>query len=169
MEAYANAEAPFDAVVEAMRPPREPARSPLIQTLFSFHDSPSSGQGWSGLDLRLLAGVPNGTAKADLNVIGSTEPDGSLNFIWEHSDLLDDAAADRLAGHHLRLLEQFAERPDARLSELDLLSGEERDLLASWRENRATFDREATIPGLVGRAGAARPGGGRGLRRRTGA
>jgi amino acid adenylation domain-containing protein len=149
LEAYANADAPFDAVVEAIRPPRDPSRSPLIQALFSFHDSPRSGQGWSGLDLQLLQGVPNGTAKADLNVVGVPEPDGTITFIWEHSDLLDDAAADRLAGHHLRLLEQFVERPDARLSELDLQSEEEIDLLADWRENPAPFDREATVPDLV--------------------
>jgi len=150
LEAYANAEAPFDTVVEAIGPPRDPSRSPLIQALFSFHDSPRSGHGWAGLNLQLLAGIPNGTAKADLNVVGTPEPDGSLSFLWEHSDLLDDAAADRLAGHHLRLLEQFAERPDTRLSELDLRSREERELLADWRENAATFDREATVPGLVG-------------------
>jgi len=149
LEAYADAEAPFDAVVEAVRPPRDPSRSPLIQVLFSFHDSPRSRQGWSGLDLQLLQGVPNGTAKADLNVVGIPEPNGTITFIWEHSDLLDDAAADRLAGHHLRLLEQFAARPEARLSELDLPSGEERELLAGWRENPTPFDRGATVPSLV--------------------
>ena len=151
LDAYANADAPFDAVVEAMRPPRDPSRSPLIQTLFSFHDSPRSGQALVGPRppprRRGSQRHRQGRPERDRH---RPSDDGGLTFIWEHSDLLDDAAADRLAGHHLRLLEQFAERPDARLSELDLLSGEERDLLASWRENRTTFDREATVPGLVG-------------------
>jgi amino acid adenylation domain-containing protein len=150
LEAYADADAPFDAVVEAMRPRRDPSRSPLVQALFSFHDAPRSAQGWSGLDLRLLQGVPNGTGKADLNVIGIPDADGGLTFVWEHSDLLDDGAADRLAGHHLRLLEQFAQRPEARLSELDLLSEGERRRLAAWTANPDPYDREATIPGLVG-------------------
>ena len=93
--------------------------------------------------------VPNGTAKADLNVVGITAADGGLTFVWEHSDLLDDAAVDRLAGHHERLLEQFVERPDARLSELDLLGSEERLELERLSTNTGSFDREATIVGLV--------------------
>ena len=126
IEAYANADAPFDAVVDAIGPPRDAARSPLIQTLFSFHDAPRRAGGWSGLEARIVEGVPNGTAKADLNVIGNPREDGSLTFSWEHSDLLDDGAADRLAGHHQRLLEQFVEKPESHLSELDRLSEDER-------------------------------------------
>ena len=149
VEAYGDADAPFDTVVEALRPPRQADRSPLIQALFSFHDAPRGKQRWAGLDLQLTQILPNGTAKADLNVIGIPGDDGGLTFVWEHSDLLDDDAADRLAGHHVRLLEQFVERPDARLSELDLQSEEENDLLADWRENPAPFDHEATVPDLV--------------------
>jgi amino acid adenylation domain-containing protein len=157
LEAYVDADAPFDEVVEAMRPRRDPSRSPLIQALFSFHDSPRSRQAWSGLDLQLLQGVPNGTAKADLNVIGVPEPDGGLTFLWEHSDLLDDAAADRLAGHHLRLLEQFARRPGARLSELDLLSGEEHLEIERWSGGEGGYDRGATVHGLVERQARREP------------
>ena len=149
IEAYAHADAPFDAVVDAIRPPRDPARSPLIQALFSFHDARRRPGGWSGLEVKLAEGIPNGTAKADLNVIGNAREDGSLSFAWEHSDLLTDAAADRLAGHHQRLLEQFAERPDARLSELDLLDTDERAELESWSVHPGDHDREATLAALI--------------------
>ncbi|MGC1853125.1 MAG: condensation domain-containing protein, partial [Solirubrobacterales bacterium] len=150
LDAYANADAPFDAVVRAVGARRDPTRSPLIQTLFSFHDAPRTDERWQGLNVRLVQGIPNGTGKADLNVIGVAEGDGGMTFLWEHSELLSDAAADRLAGHHLRLLEQFAARPDARLSELDLLSEEERTELRAWNAPGGSYDREATLPGLVG-------------------
>ncbi|HVD86664.1 MAG TPA: amino acid adenylation domain-containing protein, partial [Solirubrobacterales bacterium] len=149
IEAYADADAPFDAVVESIRPPRDPSRSPLVQALFSFHDAPRGSESWSGLSTRLLQGVPNGTTKADLNVVGVPDADGGLTFIWEHSDLLDDADADRLAGHHLRLLRQFAARPESRLSELDLVPEEERPMLARWGATPAHHDRAATVHGLV--------------------
>jgi len=132
IEAYANADAPFDAVVDAIGPRRDPGRSPLIQTLFSFHDAPRRPGGWSGLEARIVEGVHNGTAKADINVVGNPRPDGSLNFSWEHSDLIADGDVDRLAGHHQRLLEQFVANPDARLSELDLLDDEERAEIEGW-------------------------------------
>jgi len=149
VHAYANADAPFEAVVEAIRPSREAARSPLIQTLFSFHDAPREAERWARLQAKLVQIVPNGTAKTDLNVIGIPRDDGGLTFVWEHSDLLDDAAADRLAGHHLQLLEQFVERPGVRLSELDLLSEPERRVIESCRAGTGTYDRDATVHGLV--------------------
>jgi amino acid adenylation domain-containing protein len=149
LDAYANADAPFDRVVEAIGARRDPGRSPLVQALFSFHDAPRGAERWSGLDAELVQVVSNGTAKADLNVIGLAEDDGGLTFVWEHSDLLDDAAADRLAGHHLRLLEQFVERPDARLSELDLLSEGERQEIDECSADGGGFDRGATVHGLV--------------------
>jgi amino acid adenylation domain-containing protein len=148
IESYANADAPFDAVVDAIGPPRDRGRSPLIQMLFSFHDAPRRPDGWSELEATIVEGIPNGTAKADLNVIGNVRGD-SLSFSWEHSDLLDDAAADRLASHHQRLLEQFVESPDARLSELDLLTAEERTELERWSDGPSGYDREATLAGLI--------------------
>jgi amino acid adenylation domain-containing protein len=156
--AYAAADAPFEAVVEAIRPPREPGRSPLIQTLFSFHDAPREAERWAGLQAKLVQIVPNGTAKADLNVIGIPEEDGGLTFVWEHSDLLDDAAADRLAGHHLRLLEQFAERPEARLSELGLLSEVERRQVDGWSNGGGGYDRDATVHGMIAARASGDPG-----------
>ncbi len=149
LDAYANADAPFEEVVRAVGAAREPSRSPLIQALFSFHDAPRSTNRWTGLDTRLVQGLSNGTSKADLNVIGVAEDRSSLTFIWEHSDLLTDAAADRLAGHHLRLLEQFVANPGARLSELDLLGEGERAELETWSVGTGSYDREATVHGLV--------------------
>ena len=151
LDAYANADVPFDTVVEALRPPRDPRRSPLIQTLFSFHDAPRGAERWAGLRTELTQVVPNGTAKADLNVIGLNDPDGGVTFVWEHSDLFTDATANRLAGHHLALLSQFVQRPDARLSELNLLSEEERMELEAWSASPDQYDPEATVPGLVER------------------
>jgi amino acid adenylation domain-containing protein len=147
LESYGNADAPFDAIVETLRPTRDPRRSPLIQTLFSFHDAPRSEERWSGLRTKLVQAIPNGTAKADLNVIGINDGDGTLTFAWEHSDLFTDATADRLAGHHLQLLRQFAANPEARLSELSLLTPEEDRALT----NSSQFDRTASVPELVER------------------
>ena len=158
LEAYANADAPFDTVVEALRPQRDPRRSPLIQTLFSFHDAPRAQGGWAGLRTDLVQVVPNGSAKADLNVIGIDDGDGGITFVWEHSDLFTDASADRLAGHHLALLARFAAAPEARLSELDLMDAEEHEQLAAWSAGDGDYDRRATIPGLVERQARREPG-----------
>jgi amino acid adenylation domain-containing protein len=123
LEAYANADAPIDSVVEALAPARDPSRSPLFNVLFSFHDSARPHDRWAGLDSQLVHTLPNGSAKADLNIIGVDDKDGPITFVWEHSDLIDDAAVDRIASHHLELMAQFASRPEARVSELELEVG----------------------------------------------
>jgi amino acid adenylation domain-containing protein len=150
LEAYANADAPFDAVVEATCPPRDPSRSPLFNVLFSFHDTPRASECWSGLDTRLVQGLPNGTAKADLNVIGIAEPGGALTFVWEHAEHFDDATVARFAAQHVSLMAQFARRPSSRLSELELVSEAEGRRLERWSGLPLSFpyERDATIAEL---------------------
>ena len=121
IDALAHADAPFDRVVERLAPPRDPSRSPLVGTLFSFHDTPRGAIRWTGMDrVQVVGALPDGTSKAELNVIGIREPDGSVSFVWEHGPALDDATAERLAAHHERLLEEFAARPDAAALDLAL-------------------------------------------------
>jgi amino acid adenylation domain-containing protein len=150
--AIANADVPFDAVVEEIAPPRRPGRSPLIQTLFSFDDAPMGSIGWSGLRHRVIQTLTNRTAKADLNVIGVDHGDHDPFFIWEHSELLTDVEASRLADRHLRLLERFRAEPDVPIAALDLVNDDEREQLSRWAAGDAEYERLASIPDLVRRA-----------------
>ncbi len=158
LDAIGNADVPFERVVEALAPVRQANRSPLVQTLFSFDDAPATAASWSGLEVEVVQTVPNGTAKADINVIGVDHGEGEPFYIWEHSDLLSDADADRLAGQHLELLRQFTAAPDARLSELDPLTDGERAQLGAWSASAEGFDREATIPAMVAAQARRDPG-----------
>jgi amino acid adenylation domain-containing protein len=151
LDAIANADVPFEQVVEALAPRRQANRSPLVQTMFSYDDAPGAEPEWSGLEVEVVQTIPNGTAKADLNVIGVDHGDGKPFYIWEHSDLLGDADAYRLAGQHLHLLAQLVADPDARLSELRLTDAEEAEQLSTWSRCEEGFDREASVPDLVER------------------
>jgi amino acid adenylation domain-containing protein len=145
LDAYVNADAPFDAVVEALRPSRDPSRSPLFNVLFSFHDSPRADEQWAGLDVHVEQMLSNGTAKADLNVVGIDE-EGGITFVWEHSDLFADETVERFAAHHLALMAEFASRPEDRLSALELLSADERRELSAWGDRTGVaYERDATI------------------------
>lgn len=158
LDAIANADVPFERVVEALAPQRQANRSPLVQTMFSFDDAPRTDPRWSGLEVEVVQTIPNGTAKADINVIGVEHGDGNPFYIWEHSDLLADADAYRLAGQHLNLLSQFAAKPEARISELRLTDPEESERLAAWGRNNGAFDRGASLPDLVERQARRDPG-----------
>jgi amino acid adenylation domain-containing protein len=155
--AIANADVPFDAVVEEIAPPRRPGRSPLIQTLFSFDDAPMGSIEWSGLRHRVIQTLTNRTAKADLNVIGVDHGDHDPFFIWEHSELITDVEASRLADRHLLLLERFCAEPEAPISTLDLVDGAERGQLGRWAAGDGDYERQASIPDLVRRAATLDP------------
>ena len=146
LEAFANADVPFDQVVEALRPARDLSRSPLINVLFSFHDAPRAREHWAGLEAKAVQALPNGTAKSDLNIICIPQGDEGITFVWEHSDLFEDSTIDRIAGQHLELMTQFAGRPDARISQLEV-GGETGQLLSKHIVRGATsaYERDGTV------------------------
>ncbi len=130
MAAYDHQDLPFEKVVEAARPDRDLARSPLFQVAFALQNLPIP-------ELRLgdlaLAPVPTdgGTVKFDWD-IAMEEADGSgeIQVRWAYNaDLFDPATVERALGQLRILLEAAVEMPDARVPELPLLSAAERHAL----------------------------------------
>ncbi|MGF1664155.1 MAG: amino acid adenylation domain-containing protein [Kineosporiaceae bacterium] len=163
-EAYANAEAPYDLVVERLAPPREPGRAPLVQVGCNLLPPETAGT-VPGL---VVAGrqVHNGHVRHDLNVDVRTEPgpagDRLEALVEFRADLFDDVTADLLVDQLDRALLALASSPGSRLGEVDLL-GEERRRVVLDRAagpdrtgDRAGHD-EATVPDRVRRQAAERP------------
>ncbi|MBN8226873.1 amino acid adenylation domain-containing protein [Corallococcus macrosporus] len=116
--AYAHQDAPFDRVVEAVRPAREPGRSPLFQVLFVLENAPVSQPMGPGLSLGFVD-VERQSAKFDLTLALWEEPETGLTGVLEYNrDLFDPGTATRWAGQLRALLEQAVLTPDAPLSRL---------------------------------------------------
>ncbi|HEY0403918.1 MAG TPA: amino acid adenylation domain-containing protein, partial [Blastococcus sp.] len=78
---------------------------------------------------------PLAVAKFDLTVAMSETAGGLEGAVEYNLDLFDAATARRMAGHLRTLLAGAAAHPEARLSELPLLSAAERDeLLVEWND-----------------------------------
>ncbi len=157
-DAMTWSETPVDAVIQAIRPARDPSRIPLFQIMFSFHDSAVPDVDFGGLTGAVTERA-NGSAKFDLNVIvvpraaqrlgrAPRPEDDDLNLIWEHStDLFDEATMSRMAGHYLNLLTDALARPQTELGRLRLLTGSESRLLDSWSRGPVeTGSRPVTEP-----------------------
>jgi amino acid adenylation domain-containing protein len=160
LEAYAQQEVPFDDVVRALDPPRDPSRNPLVQVFFSFHDSPVPELDWPGVRGTMVE-RNNGTAKFDLNVIAiplaeqrhlATVRPGrdDLAMLWEYnSDLLDEATVDRMIEHYQRVLAAIVADPGQRVAELDLLGEQElRRVLVDRNHTARPYPSDATLHGL---------------------
>ncbi|NJQ04799.1 amino acid adenylation domain-containing protein [Streptomyces lonarensis] len=131
LAAYAHQELPFEQLVEEISPARSLDRHPLFQVMLSLNNNESPTLALPGLRAE-PARVETGGAKFDLSFsLGETttaaDPAaGALGGTLEYrSDLFDEATARRLATWFARLLTAATAAPDARLSELPLLSGEE--------------------------------------------
>ncbi len=125
LAAHLHADLPFERLVEAMGVERSLSHAPLVQAVFTHRAAPTAAPAMPGL----AAGVeeiPTGTAKFDLS-LELTEDEGELRGALEYAaDLFDASTAERMAGHFRTLVEGIAARPEGRLSELSLLSPEER-------------------------------------------
>jgi amino acid adenylation domain-containing protein len=169
-EASAHQDAPFEKVVEAVRPDRDAGHNPLFQTFFSFHDAPLAGAELPDLEMETVLGLPNGSAKFDLNVIvvlpqeqrlgqGGAGVDEGLTFLWEYSTaLLDRTTVQRAIGRYHRLLRAvLAGAEDTPLSRLPLLGAVERhQLMHEWNDAAVAFAPQ-TIHGLVQQQAARTP------------
>jgi amino acid adenylation domain-containing protein len=146
LKAYANQEVPFEAVVEALRPPRSAAFNPLFQAAFSFHDSQLPPLTIPGGRVEVLDLIDNGSAKFDLSIIaipraeqsfrsGSAWWGDGITMIWEYSsDLFNGETIDRLMLHYTRILSAMARSLELGVRDLDLLTDEEQRYLQSGSE-----------------------------------
>jgi aspartate racemase len=157
LEAYANQDAPFDHVVEAVRPVRDRAIHPLYSVMFSFHDSPAPDLNVPGANVTLVQALDNGTAKFDLNFIGIPHPAG-MTLRWEFNrDLFERETIERMADHFRYLLESIAAEPERRISRLPMMGNAERRKVLSLRGRRTPYERDATIHELFARQAARTP------------
>jgi amino acid adenylation domain-containing protein len=115
-----------------------PAGVPLFDSLFVFQNFPAIGSpraASEGLRLRLERSF--GVTKTPLTVI--VEPDHGLlvRLRFDRSRFTADAVR-RILGQLRTVLEHFCARPEARLSEVELLTAEERaELLAAFAGDAA--------------------------------
>ncbi|MGI5255442.1 amino acid adenylation domain-containing protein [Actinacidiphila glaucinigra] len=67
---YENQELPYDQIFEASPAAHGDSARPLIQAMFSFHDSPLGPLGPTPLGVDFIEGLSNGSAKFDISVVG---------------------------------------------------------------------------------------------------
>ncbi|MGN9809236.1 amino acid adenylation domain-containing protein [Micromonospora sp. BQ11] len=122
--AYEHQDVPFEQVVEAVRPPRDPSRSPLFQVMLSAQNVPERTTALPGLSVG-VSEPPARVAKFDLTVAWDEAPaaSGELRGTVEYDvDLFDRDTAERLAASYRTLLESALADPDAPVATLNLLS-----------------------------------------------
>ena len=146
LSAYAHQDLPFEMLVEKLQPERDLSRNPLVQVMFSLQNAPQSSGNLSGLNIQNMP-LPIGVrARFDLEV-NYWEVPGGLEGVWCYkTDLLEADTITRLAQHFQTLLQAIVANPQARISELPLLSPAQRhQLLVEWNDTQTDYSHDKCI------------------------
>jgi len=104
LSAYAHQDLPFEAVVEALQPLRDPAHSPIFQVFFVLQNARSEALELPELTLSVL-GRENTTAKFDLTLF-IVEHGTRLNAVLEYNtDLFERDTITLMLRHYEQLLQ----------------------------------------------------------------
>ncbi len=137
--AYAHQEVPFERLVEELHPERSLSYDPLVQVYFILQNAPHEGLRLHGLELKHIP-TDSKTSKGDL-YFSLAERGGGLSGRLEfNTDLFDTTTIKRFLGHYQNLLESAAENPNLPMSQLTLLSREERQqILVDWNATETEY------------------------------
>ncbi|MGW0366578.1 amino acid adenylation domain-containing protein [Streptomyces sp. NPDC002990] len=132
LDAFAHEDIPFDKIVEAVQPERDPSRTALVQAMVVLQNAPADALELSGA--RTCAYPLERDASLFDLTFEFEERDGRLLGLVEYStELFDEATIARMTGHLRVLLAGALAGPDTAVSALPLLSEEEhRQVVTDW-------------------------------------
>ncbi|MEV8510673.1 amino acid adenylation domain-containing protein, partial [Actinoplanes sp. NPDC051475] len=157
LAAYNHQDIPFDRIVEAVNPPRSPARNPLFQVMLQVATR-STGTAFElpGLAVSEVSAAPQ-MEKFDLSItvqaeVGADRSPGALRaFVRFATDLFDRPTMSRLIERFGRVLAAMAADPATRLGTVDVLDAEERRLvLTGWNDTAAPMPAELLTDRIAG-------------------
>ncbi|HEY0078548.1 MAG TPA: amino acid adenylation domain-containing protein [Pyrinomonadaceae bacterium] len=129
--AFAHQEIPFGKLVQELKPKQDASRNPIAQAAFLYLDFPeASAMEFLGLTAYHID-IDNGASRFDITLSMTETSEGFTVSIEYLTDMYERSRMERMARHLEILLEGIVANPDARISELPLLSEEERQQLLS--------------------------------------
>jgi amino acid adenylation domain-containing protein len=162
LEAFAHQDYPFPLLVERLQPEREAGRSPIFQVMFLLQQShllkeeglASFALGEAGARLQLGSlplesmALDQRVSQFDLTLMMAEVNGGLTGSLQYDTDLFDATTIEQLASRFGKLLESLVSNPQQKLSEAQLLTDEDRCLLAEVNETSAVCRRGVTMSQL---------------------
>ena len=146
-DAFAHQDVPFERVVDAVQPQRDPSRTPLFQVMVVLQNAPQAAPQLPGIEVEDVA-LPLTSANFDVTIEFQEQAGELLVAVSYNADLFDADTIGRLTEHLGILLDGIAAAPAAKIAELPMLTDDERRQLASWN-NSAVATKPRTFAELV--------------------
>ena len=146
LEGFANQDLPFGKLVQELRPVQDASRNPIVQHSLIYLDFPElTVMETLGLTARHLD-IDNGASRFDMTLAMTETEQGYEVDIEFPTDLYRRERIERMTSHLESILESIVVDPAQRLSELPLLSeNEKRQLLIEWNATTAAYPSDRCI------------------------
>ena len=122
LEAYDHQDTPFEMVVDRLQPERVLSRTPLVQTTFTFQNTPLVTLELPHVAISPLSIAP-GEVEFEMSVIVHSGMGEIGGLVIYNADLFTTSDVDQMLNHLQMILEQAVIRPECRLRELQLEIG----------------------------------------------
>ncbi|MCA9126851.1 MAG: amino acid adenylation domain-containing protein [Planctomycetales bacterium] len=133
IQGFAHQEVPFEELVEAINPARDPSRTPLFQTAFIFQNAPLPKLRMpDGLTLEAME-LNSPSCRFDLE-LHCWEQDGKLHLhLIYDTELYQDTTLHRWLEIYQYVLEQMAAQTSLRVSDIELIRKDRQiELINGW-------------------------------------
>ncbi|MCU0643018.1 MAG: amino acid adenylation domain-containing protein [bacterium] len=161
MEASDHDALPFSLMVEQLMLERDPSRSPIFQVLFTMQKTTrlvdsdgvaflSIGESggcmnWGSIPI-FTRGLERRIAPFDLTMLVAETNDDCIVSIQYNIDLFNDATIERMIAHYQTLLTNLVANPERQLSQVPILSDQERkQVLVDWNATAKIFPEQKCI------------------------
>ncbi|MGB7293372.1 MAG: amino acid adenylation domain-containing protein [Thermodesulfobacteriota bacterium] len=145
LEAYAHQDLPFEKLVEELNPQRDMSHSPLFQVMFVLQNVPIRDIQLEDIILSPIE-MERETAKFDLTTFMVETDRGLTGSIEYNKDLFNDTTIALMIDHFRILLEGIVGNPDQGITDLPILTGEEKQkILVEWNDTKREYPRAKCI------------------------
>ncbi|WP_067461823.1 non-ribosomal peptide synthetase [Nocardia amamiensis] len=137
LDAFANADVPFERLVQVLDPPRSTAHHPLFQVSLSLQNFVEPVLELPGLRFE-VEDFDRDASQFDLTLdlrerFSESVPEGIDGVLTYATDLFDEATMAAFAARWRRVLATVLARPDVRIADIDILDDAERAMLVPVR------------------------------------
>jgi len=150
LEAYAHQDVPFERLVEELQPERALGETPLFQVMFVLQNAPLPPLELPGLVLTPESSELERT-KFDLYVVAAEDgPRLQVSFVY-NTELFSSSRISRMISHFNTLLESIVENPELPVSQLSMVTLEERQAIiaaSTSSQSRRRYRQQARTPKL---------------------
>ncbi|GAA4080170.1 non-ribosomal peptide synthetase [Nonomuraea soli] len=149
LEVLGHQDTPFEALVDGLRLPRDPSRTPLIQAMLTFDGRRLADPRFAGLAAEVSM-LTTPTAKFDLDFMinkGAGEDfDVAVNY---SAELFEPETIERLAARFVRLARAAVQAPETPIRALPVLDDAERAVVtASWSTTAGPYPTARSVAEL---------------------